>query len=126
MPSSDPWDFFDFVHKIERVAVTKMTVDQATGAVVAPTTVVTVISGHVSFDPEELNVRERSGIAERGDALLWTETTLAIGDNVNIYLDSTNTVFDAFQVIGVQRHDVLYTHVSTPNRKEYVLRRRAS
>lgn len=117
------WSVFDWVHPLQRVAVTPMSVNQSTGIVTAPTKVTTSITGN--FDPNPFGDEDRQypgGLVEEGDALLYTATACAIGDIIRVHRDSSMANYTDWRVKG-EENPYEFVHAGEAVRHGYILQR---
>lgn len=127
MASDPPWDVFDYPFTIKRLAVTRGTMNQTTGAYNLESVADTTIFG--SFEPFPQDSDERpfsyeGPIVNEGDARLHTDTPLEKGYKIKIALDLAGTKFDIYKVMGIRNnYAMMGKKIGNALRAEYLLKK---
>lgn len=120
--STSPWNVFDHPYPIKRRTVTRASVNQTTGVITPESSTETTITGDFQPNMAQEDIRASDAILSPGDAVLFTDTILAIEDRIQVYLDTAGTQKLDFRVKALFRtHSLMGTKFGAPDRRSYVL-----
>lgn len=95
------WSDFDYDLPITRVDRGGFTRDPVTGLPVAISESTSAITGSLDFNPLADDDREAAGLVDEGDAVLYTESELDVGDRVDIDINDAGDK-ERFRVKGIE------------------------
>jgi hypothetical protein len=120
---SSPFDALNYPFPIQLLRTTKGRMNQTTGAYVAPTATTLDLAGNYDPDPLEAEERQTGGRVEKGDARLYTEAAIKVGDRVRVHLDSSGSNYLTYLVTGARSNFGLMEALGLGRRFEYVLQK---